>query len=167
MSVRIAVISDSHIGQRISTYPNKVLNAIRESDIIIHAGDHTSIDSLELLESCGDLRAVHGNMDDVMVCSKLPPKIIFEVEGVRIGVTHGWGAPTGLAGKVVRVFDGDEKPNIVIFGHSHVPLDEIIDGIRMLNPGAVSGNLFSGKSSFGILTIDERDIDWELIEFQF
>ncbi|MCK5832896.1 metallophosphoesterase [bacterium] len=166
MSVKIAVISDSHIGQKISAYPAEILNAIGECDIIIHAGDHTSMESVELLNSLGNLRAVHGNMDEITISNLLPSRLVFEVEGIRIGVTHGWGSPLGIERRVLDVFV-DEKLDIVIFGHSHSPCDKIIDGIRVINPGAISGNLQDKSSSWGILTINGCDADWRLIEFSF
>ena len=165
MSIRIAVLSDSHIGQRISAYPADLLERLHDFDVIVHAGDHTSVASVELLDGLGDLRAVHGNMDEIAVRNELPSKLILDVEGMKIGVTHGWGAPIKLAERVRTVFEED-APDIVIFGHSHIPFDGIIDGVRMLNPGAVSGNLLGKKASWGILTIDGRKAAWELVEFQ-
>lgn len=162
MAVKIAVISDTHVGQRISAYPAGFLREIGRCDIA-HAGDHTSIASLELLESQGELRAVHGNMDEMAVADVLPAKLTFDVEGVCIGITHGSGAPDGIERRVLEVFDDSQKPDIIIFGHSHKPCDLIIDGVRMINPGSLSGNIGGRPPSWGVLTIDGDNIDWRHI----
>ncbi len=167
MSIRAAVISDTHVGQRISTYPSKLLSILRESDLIIHAGDHTSSSALETLLSTGEVRAIRGNMDDLTVSSKLPEKLLFDIEGIRVGVIHGWGAPVGLANRVRETFrETVPPPDIIIFGHSHSPHDELIDGVRMLNPGAVCGNQSGKNGSYGILDISVNSIMWELANIE-
>jgi len=167
MSTKIAVISDSHVGQRISAYPRQILDVLRGADIVVHAGDHTNHESLEAIRNLGDLKAVRGNMDEVAVCSELPNKLLFEVDGILIGVTHGSGAPLGLEKRVLDEFSVDDpKPDIIIFGHSHRPGDDVHRGIRMLNPGSLSGNLFNNKGSYGILTIDNGSVAWKIFEIE-
>lgn len=164
MSTRIAVISDTHVGQRISAYPLDFLSRLRDFDVVIHAGDHSNLDALEELESLEKYYAVRGNMDEITVSSRLENQIVFQIEGINIGLIHGWGQPIGLPGKIRKKFDKyNPIPDIIIFGHTHEPFDQDISGIRMLNPGAFSGNLFSRSGSYAILTIDDKDVDWELV----
>jgi putative phosphoesterase len=164
MAARVAVLSDSHVGQRISVYPDDFLARLKEFDLIIHAGDHTNAASYAALKSVGEIAAVRGNMDEIELSSKLPARIVLDIEGMRVGVIHGWGSSEGLAEKVRQEFGGAEGPvDIIIFGHSHRPCDEIIAGVRMLNPGAFSGNLSSDKGSWGILTIRDGSAEWEIV----
>ncbi|RKZ29091.1 hypothetical protein DRQ36_09400 [bacterium] len=165
MSTRVAVISDTHVGQRISAYPEGLLESLRDFDLIIHAGDHTNVEALEALRSAGEVETVCGNMDEVGVSSQLPGELFFKIERLKIGVIHGWGPPVGLAKEVRKAFyKANLTPDIIIFGHSHLPHDEIIGNVRMLNPGAVSGNLNSNRGSYGILTIDGDSVKWQYID---
>ena len=162
MAALVAVISDSHVGQRISAYPGDLLNELEKADLVIHAGDHSTIKSVETLRERVNLKAVHGNMDEIAVTSALPAKLIFEIEGLTIGVAHGWGPPVGLAKKVRGLFE-EEPPDIIIFGHSHRPTDKVVDSVRMLNPGSLSGNLGSSGGSWAKLTLEGGDAEWEEI----
>jgi len=166
MAIRVAVLSDSHVGQRISAYPEEFLKELENYDLIIHAGDHTDITSLHELRSRGEVRAVRGNMDEIEVSSRLPDKLVLELGGLRVGITHGSGPPAGLIDRVRGVFKKN-PPDIIIFGHSHIPTDEVISGVRMLNPGAISGNLSTGEGSWAILTIDGAVVDWQLVKIHF
>ena len=164
--MRIAVVSDTHIGQRLSVFPRSFVERLDEFDGVIHCGDYTNMDALDFFRGLKLFYGVHGNMDDTEVKQALPETLIIELEGVKIGVIHGWGPPFGLELKVLRKISEtypNEKLDIVLFGHTHTPLDQTIKGIRVINPGALSGNIFSKKGSWGILTIENGKIDWQLI----
>ncbi len=164
MATRVAVLSDSHVGQRISVYPDDFLARLKDFDLIIHAGDHSNAASYTALKTAGEVVAVFGNMDEVELSSILPARTIREIEGVRVGVMHGWGPPAGLEAKVRDEFDGQNTSvDVIVFGHSHKPTDEIIRGVRMLNPGSLSGNISDGEGSWGVLTIDGDNVEWEIV----
>ena len=163
MSIRVAVVSDTHVGQRISAYPKDFLLRLREFDFVLHAGDHTSGESLDIIRNSCNLTAVRGNMDEVAVSSQLPEKLIITICNSTIGLCHGSGSPFDLPQRVSAFFE-KEKPDIAVFGHSHIPFDSVIDGIRLINPGAFSGNKSSENGSWGILTLNDDKIDWELIK---
>jgi len=165
MAVRVAVLSDSHVGQRISAYPEDFLRELEDFDLILHAGDHTNLKSLRTLRKIGDVRAVRGNMDEIGISSQLPQKFIIDLEGKKIGVTHGWGAAAGLEERVREAFRSN-PPDIVVFGHSHIPCDVVIRNVRMLNPGSISGNNHTGQCTWGILTIDGENVDWRIVKME-
>ena len=143
--MRIGVISDTH-ATSLAELPDKILASLAEVDMIIHAGDFTDIAVLDGLRQLGEVRAVHGNMDSDGLKQLLPEKELLVVSGKRIGVAHGWGSPRGIEARVGRLF---RDVDIVVFGHSHYPRNEIIDGVLFFNPG-------QARDSFGILTIDEQ-----------
>lgn len=146
--MRIAVLSDSHIPTRLGSFQGRVYEEIADSDLIVHAGDMVEMDALRDLERFAEVRAVRGNMDDISLRTSLPEKIVFEVEGFRIGVTHGSGAPFGITRRVLGEFeDGGPLPDIIIHGHSHVFNVEEKRDVLIINPGALVDR------SFGILTI--------------
>jgi len=165
--VKLAVLSDSHVGQRIHKFPSTVLRKISHLDGIIHCGDYVDLNTVNILEEFGNFRGVYGNMDDVEVTHILPETLKFEIEDVRIGLYHGWGSPIALSKKVLRRLS-ETYPNynfdVIFFGHSHRPSDVVIGNVRMINPGAISGNIFSKKGTWGIIEIENRNIKWNLIE---
>lgn len=143
--MRIGVISDTH-ARRFEDIPSKVLSTLAEVDLIVHAGDITERAVLEGLRNLGEVKAVHGNMDSSELKRMLPPHELFEVNGKMVGLTHGSGAPWGIAKRVRQMF-GDI--DIIIFGHSHEACNQIVRSSLLFNPGRA-------RESFGIITIDDE-----------
>jgi hypothetical protein len=144
--MKIVVLSDTHVSS-LENLPEKVIGALSQVDLIIHAGDFTTIEVFNELKQLGEVKAVQGNMDSAELKAILPAKEIIDIENKRIGITHGWGAPWGLERKVKSVFVQD-KVDAILYGHSHKPQNKMIDGILFFNPGKAS-------NSFGILTVGE------------
>lgn len=143
--MKIGVISDTHV-KGLGDMPAPILRALAEVDLIIHAGDFTEVVVLDGLRKLGEVKAVHGNMDSVELKRVLPPEDLFEVNGKKVGLTHGSGGPRGIAKRVREMF-GDVS--IIIYGHSHEPYNAVIRGSLLFNPGR-------GRDSFGLLTIDDE-----------
>ena len=163
--MKIAVVSDSHIGQRISAFPLDFIKRISNIDAIVHCGDYTSMDAVKILMEKADFFGVYGNMDDDDVRKALPEIKIFNVENFSIAITHGWGSPYSIDERVyafIRENHPDKKFDLIFYGHSHIPSDTSIEGTRLLNPGALSGNIGEKFGSFGILSVDGDTIDWKI-----
>ena len=121
----------------------------------MHAGDMVSlaaIDELKLV--CPRVEAVSGNMDFQEVIKKFPQKQVFNILGFKIGLMHGSGAPINLVEVLQDTFKND-KPDVIIFGHSHVAVNKLVDGILFFNPGSATDNL-SGDTSYGIIEINGK-----------
>jgi putative phosphoesterase len=134
--VLVAVISDTHLPRRgRAELPRACVEALARADLIVHAGDLTSLATLAMLRSIGPpLVAVHGNVDDADVRAALPGTARVEVAGLRLAVVHDGGPEAGRLGRLRRRFP---DAGGVIFGHSHVPLHErAADGFLILNPGS-------------------------------
>ncbi len=142
--MKLGIISDTH-AKTIDEIPVAIRKALADVDIIVHAGDFTQKAVLDGLRATGQVKAVFGNMDSTELKSSLPESDVFEVGGRKIGLTHGSGAPWGIAERVRQRFSGVD---IIIFGHSHEPCNRYIQGILLVNPGRA-------KNSFGLLTIDD------------
>jgi putative phosphoesterase len=142
--MKIGVISDTH-ATSLAEVPDRILHAMAGVDLIIHAGDFVARDVLDGLKQLGEVKAVQGNMDSEELKRLLPEKEILEVEGRRIGIIHGWGSPYGIDNRVGGMFD---NVDIIIYGHSHHPQNEVKNGVLFFNPGIA-------KNSFGILTIGQ------------
>ena len=84
----IGLISDTHIPDRARQIPEKVLQSFENVDLIIHAGDLTTMDVINKLEETAPVVAIQGNMDRVAGLD-LPKARVIECEGVKIGVAHG------------------------------------------------------------------------------
>ncbi len=161
--MRIVVLSDTHIPHRASDLPPSVWEAIDAADLVIHAGDFTSHDFLVELRSVKPLRAVYGNMDEYAVVSELPEREVFEAEGRRIGIIHGFGAPLGLDQRVKARFR-DTPLDILVFGHSHQPLIRREEsGLLLLNPGSPTDTIFARKRTYILLTLEGERVDAELV----
>ncbi len=146
--MKIAVISDTHLARPTEGFRRHMKALFSDADIMLHAGDMTSSSVFDYLSNW-DLRAVRGNMDDPDLAARLPESRVEEVEGRRIGIIHGWGSPQGLEEKVLRVFQGVD---IIVFGHSHVPLNTKRGGVILFNPGSYRGG-YSVPGTVGIIEV--------------
>jgi uncharacterized protein len=142
--MEIAVLSDTH-AHSLDEIPPQTISALEKADLIVHAGDFTFIDLLDDLKKLGEVKAVRGNMDHREIRAVLPERETFTVNGKKIGLIHGWGSPMGLEEKIRPLFD---DVDIIIYGHTHRPMNEYIDGVYFFNPG-------SARESYGILEIGE------------
>lgn len=154
--MRIGVISDTHLRTPDTNLEYILQELLADTEIILHAGDIVSSKVLERLQENGVL-AVCGNMDDYDVAGAIPQIRIIPAAGKRIGLIHGWGSKEGLAERVISRFKPD-LPDIIVFGHSHVPFEAIMDGTFMFNPGSAKHNRYRGTGTVGIIEIVEGKI---------
>src|SRR3954447_5780722 len=104
--VRLAIISDTHLPRGARRLPDACLERLRAADLILHAGDFTTVAVLDDLEALGPpvaagpaapgargppAPAVHGNIDGPDVRARLPERRIVEAGGARIGMIHDAG----------------------------------------------------------------------------
>ncbi len=130
---RIGVISDTH-----GHLDPQVLEEFADVDHIIHAGDIMDAATLEALAAVAPVTAVAGNMDDGKL-GKLPREVAGKVGGVHFVVGHKRKRLVKrlTLGKVDGVPKHD-APDLVIYGHDHLPAVEWVDGTLFLNPGSAS-----------------------------
>ncbi len=159
--MKIVVISDTHIPKTAEWLPKKLCDELKEADMILHAGDLTEVEVLDRLKAFGPVKAVRGNMDDAIVQRLLPQKEIIKVGRFKIGLMHGFGPPFGLVNRIGKEFK--EKVDVIVFGHSHSPKNEIINGRLFFNPGSPTDKFFASSNSFGILEI-KKEIKGEIIK---
>jgi putative phosphoesterase len=154
--VKIGVISDTHIPDRAKAIPQIILDEFKKVDMVIHAGDFVDLNVLKTLRNvCTDVRAVWGNMDPYEIRKGFSEKEIIKVANYRIGVTHGYGHPDKLIELTTKIFK-DDRVNIIIFGHSHKPVNEKKDDILYFNPGSPTDKVFSPYNSYGIIEITDK-----------
>lgn len=154
--MKIGVISDTHIPDRAKDIPQEILESFKSVDMIIHAGDLVDIGVLVKLKSlCPNVKAVVGNMDPQDVKNKLPEKEIIKIGDYKIGVMHGYGSPNNLVNLMDESFKDDDL-DIIIFGHSHFPVNQNKNGILYFNPGSPTDKIFSPFNSYGMIEINDK-----------
>ncbi len=128
----ITVVSDTHStsGHELSGRP---LDAVREADLVVHAGDFTTEAALDAFDAASErLIAVHGNNATAGVRERLPSAQSFEVDGVRFALTHREeGGSVGL-----ELFGRQRGADVVVFGHSHRHAVRDTGEVTLLNPGS-------------------------------
>lgn len=155
MSARVGVISDTHIPRRARTLPDWVRRAFAGVDLILHAGDLTTLGVLDDLAAIASVEAVAGNVDAMGAAARvLPAKKVVEVAGVRVGLVHGHEGPGGTTPERALAAFRDAGVRVVVFGHSHQPLNEVVDGVLLFNPGSATDPRWAGEPTVGLLTID-------------
>lgn len=159
----VGVIADTHIPTRAKKLPQKLLKSLKGVDLIIHAGDFVEMRILEKLEKIAKIEAVFGNMDEEEIKLKLPGRKIIQVEEVKIGIVHGSDIPWDMNKRVPNNFR-KEKIDCVVFGHTHLPRNQEIEGKLYFNPGSPTDQIFSTSNTFGILKIEGKRIKGEIIE---
>jgi len=113
--MKIGVISDTHIPDRAKEIPRKILEAFKEVNMVVHAGDLVEVRVLEELKTvCRNVKAVWGNMDHYEVKKELPEKEIFAVGNYKIGIMHGYGHPNKLIDLMSEVFKKDNLDLIIL-----------------------------------------------------
>jgi len=154
--MKIGVIADTHISDRTSKLPDEVLNALKDVDLIIHAGDLVDLRVLDILRQLSkEVKAVYGNMDPIQVREKLPVKQVISIGKHRVGVMHGYGNPRMLLDVLAKEFKSDNV-NLIIFGHSHEPLNLKKGDCLFFNPGSPTDKVFAPYNSFGIIEINDK-----------
>lgn len=153
--MRITVISDTHMPSKGKQLPAPVLKSIEKTDMLIHAGDFTSVELLNYLDELTKVEAVAGNNDGVEILLRLGKQKIIEVNGYRIGIVHGEGLH-GTTPKRAKMAFAHDKVDIVIFGHSHQPYNMIEDGVLYFNPGSPTDKRRSPKYSYGEIKLGKN-----------
>jgi uncharacterized protein len=142
--MRIAVISDTH-----DRYPPSLPRRLVGAAEIWHLGDVCEPDTVLEFEQLGlPLRIVQGNCDS----HAWPVALEIKREGLSFFLTHipPESPPPGF--------------QVVLHGHTHVPRDEVIAGVRWLNPGCITRPNRGAPASFAWLTIERgKPLRWELI----
>jgi putative phosphoesterase len=149
--VIIGVISDTH-----GLLRPEALAALQGSDHIIHAGDIGDPKILEQLAVIAPPTAVRGNIDHGEWAGKIPTTNVLEIGEVSIYVLH-------------RIQDLDLKPEAarfaaVVYGHSHVPKQEIKNGVLYFNPGSAGPRRFKLPVSVGRLLLANGKLESEIVK---
>ena len=149
---RIGVISDTHIPGKASRLPAAALRLFDTEgvELILHAGDISGLAVLNQLEAYAPVEAVQGNVETPQVVRTLPITRELVVDGCAIGLVHDLGTRQHYVRNARRLFP---SARVVVFGHSHIPLIEVRDGLLLLNPGSATDRRRQPHCTIALLTI--------------
>ena len=166
----IGVVSDTHLPKFGRALPAQLVDGLRAANVelILHLGDITAADVPALFEAIAPFDAVAGNNDGTELVARFGRRKIVTVAGVRFGLVHGdQGFGSSTPERARRSFRGDEV-DVVLFGHSHVPLvRRLDDGRWLVNPGSPTDKRSQPRYSFALLSVDvaTRDVEPRIVHF--
>ena len=149
---KIGVISDTHV-PHFKKLPEAIWEHFNGVELIIHAGDLSVLSVITELETIAPVVAVQGNVEQEEVMLKLPIKREIVVGQCRIGIVHILGDVNNRE-RVAR--QGFPDARVVVFGHSHIPLNEEHDGQLLFNPGSATDRRRQPRCSIGLLYVDDE-----------
>ena len=150
--MRVVVLSDTHAPRRWKSCPPAVAAQLRGADLILHAGDVCTAAVLDELAQYAPVTAVAGNNDGPDVTAwGAPETVTLAPEGLPIAMIHDSGPASG---RLARLRTRFPAADLVVFGHSHIPLDETGDGVRIFNPGSPTDRRRQPRGTIGLLDIE-------------
>lgn len=150
---RIGLISDTH-----GLLRPEAVEALRDSELILHAGDVGKPEILEELRKLAPVVAIRGNVDTAPWCSVLKETELVETEAATFYLIH-------------NLNDLDLEPaaagiDIVLFGHTHQPAQYEKDGVLYINPGSAGPRRFSLPISLARLDLTAKPLSTEFITIE-
>ncbi len=150
------MLSDTHAPRRWQACPPRVAEHLRQADLILHAGDVCTADVLRELADYAPVLAVLGNNDGPDVAAwGAPPALETELDGLPVAMIHDSGAATGRLRRLRGLFPAAA---LVVFGHSHIPLDEAAGQVRIFNPGSPTDRRRQSRGTIGLLRIEDSGL---------
>jgi putative phosphoesterase len=157
----VVVLSDTHAPRRWKVCPPRVAEHLRGADLILHAGDVCTASVLDELAQYAPVVAVAGNNDGADVTAWGAAETAeFDIDGLRVAMIHDSGQTTGRLVRMRRKFPAAE---LVVFGHSHIPLDQSGNGLRIFNPGSPTDRRRQPAGTLGALRIEDARLIEALI----
>ena len=150
---RIGVLSDTH-----GLLRPEAIDALRGSELIVHAGDVGKPEVLERLRAIAPTIAVRGNVDRQPWAKKISLTEVLEAGGVSIYILH-------------ILQELDLKPEaagfkVVVSGHSHIPAQERKNGVLYFNPGSAGPRRFERPVTVGRLHIERDKVRGQIVELE-
>jgi putative phosphoesterase len=166
----LGLIADTHMPERCRNLPPAVFEVLRGVDLLLHAGDVGELWVLDQLSAIAPVVAVHGNDETADAQRELPYQQIVTAGGQRILLTHAHypNRAEEMASRKPNAWDvifqrrvsmaRRAGAQIVVFGHTHVPMFHQVDDIWLVNPGAIaSGNYITRQALRTVALLFLRD----------
>ena len=148
----MVALADTHAPQRWKSCPPLVAEQLRRADVILHAGDVCTAVVLDELSEYAPVLAVLGNNDGADVAEWGAPEALqTDLDGLQVAMLHDSGPAPGRLRRLRHWFP---DAGLVVFGHSHIPLDAEADGLRIFNPGSPTDRRRQPHGTVGVLRIE-------------
>ena len=147
---RVGVISDTH-----GLLRPEALNALQDSELIIHAGDIGSEEVLTGLRKLAGVIAIKGNNDTGIWARRIPDFVNLRVNGIKAQLIHD-----------LHDWENDVRTavRIVISGHSHKPAIVTRDDVLFVNPGSAGPRRFKLPVTLAMLDLRDGDVDAAIVQ---
>ena len=142
----VGLIADTH-----GLIRAEALEALAGVHLILHAGDVGGSSVIAALEAVAPVQAVYGNTD---LPNALPASIDCTLEDVRVHVSHGHEVGSPTPERLAARYDAD----VIVYGHTHRPLQKQIGGTLVINPGAAGPRRFDLQPSVAVLSLPDRRV---------
>ena len=154
--MRVAVLSDTHGPRFWKGCPPAVARHLEGADLILHAGDVCTAEVLDELAGFAPVRVVLGNNDGPDVAAwGAPGTLDLDLDGLAVAMIHDSGPrPAGWPGCAA----GSRHADLVVFGHSHIPMDVAEAGLRIFNPGSPTDKRRQPYGTVGVLRIADAEL---------
>ncbi len=150
--MRVVVLADTHAPRRWRACPPRVAAELRGADLILHAGDVCTASVLTELAEYAPVVTVLGNNDQPDVAAWGAAETAeFDLGGLSVAMVHDSGATVG---RMMRLRHRFPSADLVVFGHSHIPLDESGPELRIFNPGSPTDRRRQPHGTVGVLHVD-------------
>lgn len=161
--MKIIVTGDTHIPGRGHALPARLMKECETADLILHTGDWKSAEVVQMFSGYAEVKGVYGNVDGEDIKELFPSQQIIEAGKAKIGLVHGHGEKKTTEKRAMEAFEGVPL-DVVVFGHSHIPMLRYMNKTLLLNPGSPTDKRKLPHYSFAVLHIEE-EIRAELIFF--
>ena len=146
--MKVVLMSDSH-GRDLNI--DEILELHKDADMFLHCGD---IEHDEFVYP--QLTTVRGNND---YFGDYPGMIKFKLGSYRVLMLHSHQCGFSNRYQQLSRLAKSEECDTVFFGHTHVAMDEIVNGVRLINPGSLYYNRDGRPVSYCVITVDKEMID--------
>lgn len=162
---KLGIVSDTHISNpKFLEKLTPIVEFFRRADVdlILHAGDIGSADVILALEEVAKVAAVRGNADPLALSELLPDRVTLEIGARKVVMQHGHQGRTAITTARSVVAPGID---LLVFGHSHMPLIERAGETILFNPGSPTERNWSPHFGVGLVTVSDAEIVPDLILF--
>ena len=159
--MRVVLLSDTHAPRFWKGLPPAVAEHLAGADLILHAGDVCVPSVLDELAAYAPVRVVLGNNDGPAVAAWGATETLeLHLDGLPVAMIHDAGPKDGRAARMHRRFPAAA---LVVFGHSHIPLDETLrtpdgGGVRIVNPGSPTDKRRQPHRTLGLLEVVDGQV---------
>lgn len=162
MQDKVLIVGDTHVSS-FEKLPKKMIKLIKEADWVIHVGDYISIDVLYgFIKIKGPrFRGVYGNADSLQIRAQTLAKDVIEISKKRIGITHpATGGTYENTKKKVLIEFRNYDLDAIVYGHTHEPQIENMNGVLIINPGKgyLEEHYYGAPTSVAVVEIGKEII---------